>query len=92
MNDNFGNLWGRFREALIERRKPERVHTCNHLPFAPYEGTISTSAVDRDESRNEFVVLTAIISGAMVTMEANREDLLNIAEHCILRAAQFENQ
>lgn len=85
--DNFDALWDRLKQAVRERREPAMVKTMAHLPFHPYDADMNTSGV-----RGDVVHLSLRSDKAHIQCDATRDDLINIAEHCILRAAQFENQ
>ena len=87
--DNFDALWDRLKQAVRERREPQTVRTMSHLPFATFEADLSTGpVVDGEDS----VTLRLGTARAFVAADATRDDLINIAEHCILRAAQFEQR
>lgn len=88
-NDNFEALWGRLKESIRERREPESVYTMDG-PMARYYFRFSTGEIDLDENNRPIVSAHAGRSGASLTAYARKEDLIAIAEHCLLRAAQFD--
>ena len=88
-NDNFENLWNRLRESIRERREPETVYTMGGIMTRDYF-RFSTGEVDLDENDRPMVSTHAGALKATLTAYARKEDLIAIAEHCLLRAAQFD--
>jgi hypothetical protein len=90
-NDNFDALWERLKQSVIERREPEGVYTMggqmdgDHTRFA-------TSDPDQDGDGTPIITVHTGGYRSSFMGYATKEDLINIAEHCLLRAAQMEQQ
>ena len=91
-NENFDALWDRLKQSVRERREPETVGTMGNNPFDVHSGRIFTDSPDDNGEGEETCTIFIRRKGASMTCEATREDLVNIAEHCLLRAAQMEQQ
>ena len=87
-NDNFDALFARFKQAIRERREPKTVRTMSHLPFPPHDGRFYSTR-PHIEGEQQYCAINMDRPYGMVIMKATRDDLINIAEHCLLRAAQF---
>jgi hypothetical protein len=88
-NDNFEALWARLKESISERREPEAVYTMGG-PMSRDYFRFTTGAKDLYENNRHIVSTHAGRAGASLTAYACKEDLIAIAEHCLLRAAQFD--
>jgi hypothetical protein len=88
-NDNFEALWARLKESISERREPQSVYTLDG-PMTRDYFRFTTGAIDLDENNRPIVSTHAGRAGASLTAYARKEDLIAIAEHCLLRAAQFD--
>jgi hypothetical protein len=88
-NDNFDALWARLKESISERREPEAVYTMDG-PMTRDYFRFTTGEVDRFMDDGPIVSTHAGRAGASLTAYAGKEDLIAIAEHCLLRAAQFD--
>ena len=88
-NDNFDALWARLKESISERREPEAVYTMGGPLTSDYL-RFSTGDIDLDENDGPIVSAHAGAYKASLTAYARKEDLIAIAEHCLLRAAQFD--
>lgn len=86
--DNFDALWERLKQSIRERREPSAIYTMNgHLDRD--HARVDTGNPDEDDDGTPFVSLHVSMSRASMMAYARREDLINIAEHCLLRAAQM---
>ena len=90
-NDNFDALWERLKQSVRERREPSSVYTVGG-PNDTNHARFDTGDADDDEDGTPIVSLHMGAHRSRVMGYANREDLINIAEHCLLRAAQIEDQ
>lgn len=88
-NDNFDALWDRLKASLRERREPETVGTMGNNPFDVHSGRIFTDDPDDNGDGQDTCTIFISRKGASMNCEATRDDLINIAEHMLLRAAQF---
>jgi hypothetical protein len=88
-NDNFDALWARLKESISERRDPEAVYTMGG-PLTSNYLRFSTGEIDTDENDGHMVSAHAGMNRATLSAYARKEDLIAIAEHCLLRAAQFD--
>ena len=90
-NDNFDALWARLKESISERREPEAVYTMGG-PLTRNYFRFDTSEVELDEKDHHMASAHAGMNRATLSAYARKEDLIAIAEHCLLRAAQFDQQ
>ena len=90
-NDNFDALWERLKQSVRERREPEAVYTMGGT-FDRDHARIDTGSPDEDDTGKPMVSLHMGTGTSSIMGYANREDLINIAEHCLLRAAQIESK
>lgn len=90
-NDNFDALCDHLKQSVRERRKPISVYTMDG-PNDTNHARFDTGDADDDEDGTPIVSLHMGVHRSHVMGYANREDLINIAEHCILRAAQIESK
>lgn len=88
-NDNFDALWARLKESISERREPEAVYTMGG-PLTRNYFRFSTGEIDTDENDGPIVTAHAATYNANLAAYARKEDLIAIAEHCLLRAAQID--
>lgn len=87
--DNFDALWDRLKQSVRERREPEGVDTMGNNPFDVYAGRIFTDEPFDNGQGKDTCTIWLRVRNATVSCEATREDLINIAEHMLMRAAQF---
>jgi hypothetical protein len=88
-NDNFDALWERLKQSVRERREPDTVGTMGNNPFDVQAGRIYTDSPSDNGHDQDACTIWLRVRNATVSCEATREDLINIAEHMLLRAAQF---
>jgi hypothetical protein len=88
-NDNFDALWARLKESISERREPEAVYTMGGPLTSDYL-RFNTGDIDKFTDDGPIVSAHAGMNRATLSAYARKEDLIAIAEHCLLRAAQFD--
>jgi hypothetical protein len=89
--DSFDALWDRLKQSVRERREPEAVYTMGGT-FDRNHARFDSGDAEDDEDGTPIVSLHMGAHRSHVMGYANREDLINIAEHCLLRAAQIESK
>jgi hypothetical protein len=88
-HDNFDALWDQLKATIRANREPQAVYTMGGVMDRDH-ARFDTSAPDADEGDRPMVSLHMGWERGNAMAYARREDLLNIAAHCIQRAAQME--
>ena len=88
-NDNFEALWARLKESISERREPEAVYTMGGPLTSDYL-RFNTGEIDKFTDDGPIVSAHTGMNRATLSAYARKEDLIAIAEHRLLRAAQFD--
>lgn len=87
--DNFDAIWARLKQSIRERREPNIIYTMNGNLDRDHARFDTGYCIDEDDDGRQFVGLHVGWSRGNAMAYARRADLINIAEHCLLRAAQM---
>lgn len=90
--ERFDALWEGFKERVIaaRTRKDEHIRTMRGLPFAGTDGGSIITGSPHEYDGEQFCLLHVSRKMCDVFVECTKQDLLNIAAHCVARAESFE--